>query len=444
MARLTTRFTNRGFSVVALSGELTQSERTNALQALRDGRARVCIATDVAARGIDLPNLELVIHADLPTNADTLKHRSGRTGRAGRKGVSALIVPPKMKSKANRLLGWAKLKAEWAAPPSAAEVNAADEARLLADEAWHLPTPEEATDFVATLTERYTKQQLATAFVNLYRARASAPEELGDAGDPAPRPAFGPSVWFTVSKGRNDGAEPRSLLPMLCRLGDLTKDDIGAIRVQDSHTFVEILASSAPRFVNALGPEMKGEDGAQITQLDSAPDLPRGGGPKRGPKPSGKPDRKPHRKFDPDAPSGPRKPRPKAAEAPRADTAPKPHKPAAKPKGERPPKSHKTDRSPMKPGAKPKAKAVWKQDSPAATEPARAPKGKPPAGKKPYAGKPKAGKGKPAPKAAGSENSYKRAADPSKRFTPPNKIGKQGGAKGKAGKGGNATPRRSK
>ena len=451
VARLTSRFTNRGFSVVALSGELTQSERTNALQALRDGRARVCIATDVAARGIDLPNLELVIHADLPTNADTLKHRSGRTGRAGRKGVSALIVAPKMKTKASRLLGWAKLKAEWAAPPSAAEVNAADEQRLLADDAWSAPTPEDATEFVATLTERYTKQQLATAFVNLYRARASAPEELGDAGDPAPRPAFGPSVWFTVSKGRNDGAEPRSLLPMLCRLGDLTKDDIGAIRVQDSHSFVEILASSAPRFVNALGPEMKGEDGAQITQLDTAPDLPRGG-PKRGPKPGGKPDRapksggKPHRKFDPDAPSTPRKPRAAPDEAPKAEAAPKPYKPAAKPKGERPPKSHKTERSAMKPGAKPKAKAVWKQDSPAtAAEPARKPKGKPAGGKKPYAGKPAGGKGKPAPKAAaGAESSYKRAADPSKRFTPPNKIGKQGGAKGKAGKGGNATPRRGK
>lgn len=117
VARLTTRFTNRGFSVVALSGELTQAERGNALQALRDGRARVCVATDVAARGIDLPHLELVVHADLPTNADTLLHRSGRTGRAGRKGVSALIVPPKLKTKANRLLGWAKLKAEWSAPP---------------------------------------------------------------------------------------------------------------------------------------------------------------------------------------------------------------------------------------------------------------------------------------------------------------------------------------
>ena len=91
---LMARFHNRGFAVVALSGELSQTERSHALQAMRDGRARVCIATDVAARGIDLPGLELVIHADLPGNRETLLHRSGRTGRAGQKGVSALIVAP--------------------------------------------------------------------------------------------------------------------------------------------------------------------------------------------------------------------------------------------------------------------------------------------------------------------------------------------------------------
>ena len=85
---LASRLANRGFAVVALSGELSQAERTNALQSMRDGRARVCVATDVAARGIDLPNLDLVIHADMPTNPDTLLHRSGRTGRAGRKGTA--------------------------------------------------------------------------------------------------------------------------------------------------------------------------------------------------------------------------------------------------------------------------------------------------------------------------------------------------------------------
>ena len=80
----------RGFAAVSLSGELSQSERNHALQALRDGRARVCVATDVAARGIDLPNLDLVIHAELPNDAEVLQHRSGRTGRAGRKGISVL------------------------------------------------------------------------------------------------------------------------------------------------------------------------------------------------------------------------------------------------------------------------------------------------------------------------------------------------------------------
>ena len=70
-----------------------QKERTDALQALRDGHARVCVATDVAARGLDLPDLGLVIHADLPVNKAGLLHRSGRTGRAGRKGVSVLVVP---------------------------------------------------------------------------------------------------------------------------------------------------------------------------------------------------------------------------------------------------------------------------------------------------------------------------------------------------------------
>ncbi|APE42196.1 ATP-dependent RNA helicase [Sulfitobacter alexandrii] len=449
VARLTTKFTNRGFSVVALSGELTQSERTNALQALRDGRARVCIATDVAARGIDLPNLELVIHADLPSNADTLLHRSGRTGRAGRKGVSALIVPPKMKTKANRLLGWAKLKAEWASAPSADEVNAADEARLLSDPAWETPVPEDAAEFVARLVESYSAEQLATAFVNLYRARASAPEDLADPGarDDTKRPAFGPSVWFSVSRGRQDGAEPRTLLPMLCRAGDLTKDDIGAIRVQDSHSFVEILASSAPKFLNAIGPDRIAEDGAVVTQLDKAPDLPKGG-PKpagaRGPRPGGpKPPRRPA--FDPDAPSaraGDRREPPVETAAPRTDK-PKPQKPKfdkpAKPKGERPPKSHKTERSPMKPGAtpkpksdgtsKPKAKAVWKKDADAPR------KGK--------SAKPARDR---APEEQADGKSYRRAADPSKRFTPPHKIGKQGGKPASRGKprSGDSGPKRGK
>ncbi|MEP1768026.1 MAG: DEAD/DEAH box helicase [Sulfitobacter sp.] len=454
VARLTSRLTNRNFSVVALSGELTQSERTNALQALRDGRARVCVATDVAARGIDLPNLELVIHADLPTNADTLLHRSGRTGRAGRKGVSALIVPPKMRSKATRLMGWAKLDAEWALPPSAAEVNAADQERLLNDDAWTTPAPEDAVEFVGTLVERYTPEQLATAFVNLHRARGSAPEELsspGDGKERAPRMEFGKSVWFTVSTGRNDGAEPRTILPMICRVGDMTRDDIGAIRVQPRHSYIEVAEGAVNKLISALGPDMKAEDGVSLTRLDGVPDF----GP-RTPRPENKGSGKarfnkdskpPHRgksSFDPDAPKPPRKPRAPRDDAPAAEY--KPRKNDSKPQGApakskrdatRPPKSHKTERTPMKSGEKPKSKPAWK-DKPASAE-----RSKPAAKSGAKAVWKKPSKDGAAPKRdAKPEGGYNRATDASKRFTPPGGAKPKKGGKPVSQRGGNARPKR--
>ncbi|MBB5514124.1 ATP-dependent RNA helicase DeaD [Rubricella aquisinus] len=277
VARLTARLSNRGFSVVSLSGELSQNERTHALQAMRDGRARVCIATDVAARGIDLPNLELVIHADLPTNADTLLHRSGRTGRAGRKGVSTLIVPHRARGKAERLLKFARLEATWAPAPSADEVMAQDEARLLADPAWHEPVPEGAQPLVSKLAETFSAEQLAAAYVALYQSRHSAPEDLAPteaATGPRDHKAFDDAIWFALSVGSKDQAEARWLLPMLCRMGGITRTDIGAIRVQDKQTFVQIAPASASGFLDSLGAKRELDGGIRVTQLDKAPDLP--------------------------------------------------------------------------------------------------------------------------------------------------------------------------
>ncbi|PCH95789.1 MAG: ATP-dependent RNA helicase [Rhodobacteraceae bacterium] len=272
--RLTTRFSNRGFSVVALSGELSQNERSHALQSMRDGRARVCVATDVAARGIDLPNLALVIHADLPQNSETLLHRSGRTGRAGRKGVSTLIVPTRARRKAEMLLRGAKVKAQWDEAPSAQEVLARDEERMLTDATWTKEATEKEAVFVGKLTELYSTEQIAAAYLRIYNARQTAPEELsasGGGGAPEPRAAFGASTWFSVAGGRKANAEPRRLLPMLCKVGDLTKDDIGAIRVRDTESFVEIRNESVAKFLESVGEKMRVEDGAVLTKLDKPP-----------------------------------------------------------------------------------------------------------------------------------------------------------------------------
>ncbi|MBK5564996.1 DEAD/DEAH box helicase [Ensifer sp. 2YAB10] len=291
---LTARFNNRGFSVVALSGELSQNERTHALQAMRDGRARVCIATDVAARGIDLPGLELVIHADLPTNSETLLHRSGRTGRAGQKGVSALIVPVNQRRKAERLLDGGRITATWARPPSADEVSQRDDERLLADTSFAEPIREDEQAIVAALLERHGAEQMAAAFVRQFRSGRSAPEDLIEVAvgakprrderaprdDRAPREDFGADradfsdgSWFSLSVGRKQSAEPRWLIPMLCRHGKLTKRDIGAIRMQQEETFVEMTAEGAERFLSAIGKDKMLEKGIRVKPLAGAPDL---------------------------------------------------------------------------------------------------------------------------------------------------------------------------
>lgn len=290
--RMTTRLSNRGFSVVSLSGELSQNERTHALQAMRDGRARVCVATDVAARGIDLPNLDLVIHADLPQNVETLLHRSGRTGRAGRKGASILIANPKAVRKANRLLQTAKLTARTSTAPSADAVLAQDEARMLAHPDWEIEPTEVEAKRITKLLNIHTADQIAAAYLRLYAAKQTAPEELAEptAFDPTEaKRTFGPSSWFSIAGGQNAGVEVRRFLPRLCKIGGITKDDIGAIRVQHHETLVEIRVEAVEGFLRNLGPKQEFDKSSPITPIDTPSPAKRGAKPKFQPKKSTKP-----------------------------------------------------------------------------------------------------------------------------------------------------------
>ena len=301
------RFNNRGFQVVALSGELSQNERTHALQALRDGRARVCIATDVAARGIDLPKLKLVIHAELPTNPDTLLHRSGRTGRAGRKGISALIVDNKGRTRAERLLRFAKINATWTNPPSADDVNRRDEERMLADPILTAPLDEDERAFAARLLTDHSPEQIAAAFLRLNKAGQSAPEDLqnvsaqapkGSKGRDNPREPRGPrvefenSVWISLSVGRKQNAEPRWLIPMICNAANLTKRDIGAITMQSEETFIQLNAENADEFFSALGKNQTMERNIRVKRLEGTPQIEGRSNGRGGPKRKDRPDRR--------------------------------------------------------------------------------------------------------------------------------------------------------
>ena len=301
--RLQGRLLERGFDAVALSGELSQHERNSALQSLRDGRSRVCVCTDVAARGLDLPALDLVVHADLPRDKETMLHRSGRTGRAGRKGVSVVIVPFPRKRRAEMLFASAGVEPGWSDPPSADLIAARDNERLLEDKRLAEELTDEDKTAAQELLEKFSPEQLAAAVSRFWRAELPAPEDGFAAApqsfrservlsaarertmDGAPRDTRRPSrepmqggVWFRVSVGRKNNADPKWLIPLICRQGNITKAEIGSIRIFDSETKFEILPGAAAAFTESVG-----SAGAHDPKIEPA--LPPGGAPQPGGRP---------------------------------------------------------------------------------------------------------------------------------------------------------------
>ncbi|MCL9981515.1 MAG: DEAD/DEAH box helicase [Erythrobacter sp.] len=266
----------RGFAVVALSGEHSQSERNQALQALRDRRARVCVATDVAARGIDLPTLSLVVHVEIPRDAETLQHRSGRTGRAGRKGIAVLIVPYSRRKRIESMLRHAQINAEWQDVPDREAILEKDRERLLAK----LLAPVEIDEADRVLAERLlaerSAEEIAAMLVAAHRANMPEPEELiantpqarAEAQKERHRPGFEDTVWFRMDIGRSQNADPRWILPLLCRRGHVTRGEIGAIRIGQAETFFQIPRTLAAKFADAAArtAQAEGEEEAVIIE----------------------------------------------------------------------------------------------------------------------------------------------------------------------------------
>ncbi|KPL68743.1 DEAD/DEAH box helicase [Erythrobacter sp. SG61-1L] len=272
----------RGFAVVALSGEHSQSERNHALQALRDRRARVCVATDVAARGIDLPSLSLVVHVEIPRDAETLQHRSGRTGRAGKKGTAVLIVPFPRRRRVESMLHHARINAEWIDAPSPDDIRAQDRTRLLAALLAPVELDETDRELAEALLAERSPADIAAMLVRAHRAALPEPEELIEntpearraAQKEKHRPGFEDAVWFRMDVGRRHNADPRWILPLLCRRGHITRNEIGAIRIAPNETHFQVTRAVAAKFNAALQRTAGGEgdeEGVRIEQSNEAP-----------------------------------------------------------------------------------------------------------------------------------------------------------------------------
>ncbi|MCZ8370526.1 MAG: DEAD/DEAH box helicase [Porphyrobacter sp.] len=273
----------RGFAVVALSGEHSQQERNQALQALRDGRARVCVATDVAARGIDLPTLSLVVHVEIPRDAETLQHRSGRTGRAGRKGIAVLIVPFSARRRVEQMLGRAQINAEWQDVPDREMIAERDRERLLGK----LLAPTDFDDADRELAHRLlaerSAEDIAAMLVHAHRARMPEPEDLianspqarAEAQKERHRPGFEDTVWFRMDIGRSNGADPRWLLPLICRRGHITRNEIGAIRIGQAETYFQIPRTIADKYAAAAARTAEPQGDEEVVHIERSEAGPR-------------------------------------------------------------------------------------------------------------------------------------------------------------------------
>ncbi|HPF15132.1 MAG TPA: DEAD/DEAH box helicase, partial [Planctomycetota bacterium] len=122
---LAEKLSSDGFPAAPLSGDLEQKNRERTLAAFRSGSVRILVATDVAARGLDVPDVPLVVQGDLPRDQEVYIHRSGRTGRAGNKGLCVLLAPSNQRRRVQRLIQDARIPMDWQDAPSAEEVRAA-------------------------------------------------------------------------------------------------------------------------------------------------------------------------------------------------------------------------------------------------------------------------------------------------------------------------------
>ncbi|HEX4382833.1 MAG TPA: DEAD/DEAH box helicase [Myxococcales bacterium] len=311
VTHLTQNLLERGFAAVPLSGELSQAERTRALHALRDGRARVLVATDVAARGLDLPDVSLVIQADPPVNSEVLQHRSGRTGRAGRKGLAVILVPPAARKPVESMFRRAGAKVSFTPPPDADVIRVHDRDRLVREiEKLALSPADDDLTLARLLLKERDATELVAALVKLKRESLPAPEDLPltvllakkkepaasfekkpfekkpyekfdksrtafekpqSAGEDFDAPKHGREkpggVWFRINIGRGRNADPRWLLPIICRKGEVDRRHVGRIEIMAAETRFEVARAAATHFRKAAAKPDKKDPNLKITEI---------------------------------------------------------------------------------------------------------------------------------------------------------------------------------
>jgi ATP-dependent RNA helicase DeaD len=259
-----TQLTDAGYPAATLHGDMTQSERERVMRSFRAKKARVLVATDVAARGLDVDNLSHVINYSLPWDIESYIHRIGRTGRAGREGVAITFIDPREEGRIRRVETVTRKRMTRSRVPGVDQVIAAHVERLKGEFEDALKSAEPFERFIAQmapLAENRSPQELLRGFATLLCRelfeRYEDEKELGgpgafDGAYGSPAGADGEQVEVYISAGSRNGTTPASLVAALCKTAGLDARQIGRISIKEKASFVILDKAAAQKAIESL------------------------------------------------------------------------------------------------------------------------------------------------------------------------------------------------
>ncbi len=244
---------SRGYMADGLHGDLSQNQRDRVMKRFREGKSDILVATDVAARGLDIENITHVVNYDIPQDPESYVHRIGRTGRAGQKGVAMTFITPREYRQLKLIERVTKSKIQRRQLPSAAnvlerqrEVIQSRMYAVLEQDRFHDYQP-----IVSSLLEDYSAEDIAAAALKLMQegAKATEQEEKPSFGNTGGKPGM---VRLFLNIGRTQRITPEDIVRSFAAEADIPGNVIGLINIYDKFTFVEIPEDIAEKVISIM------------------------------------------------------------------------------------------------------------------------------------------------------------------------------------------------
>jgi ATP-dependent RNA helicase DeaD len=269
--QLAERLRARGFAATALNGDVAQVQRERIISQLKDGRLDILVATDVAARGLDVDRITHVVNYDIPTDTESYVHRIGRTGRAGRSGDAISFVTPKEFRLLHAIEKATRQEITAMPLPTIDDVNSTRLSKF--DDAITTALASDAVDTFRDIVAHYVREhdvpEVDVAAALAIVLQGDVPLLLEEAPEPLQRPerpargeagARGPQrdrgrvelATYRINVGRRHRIQPRQIVGALANEGGLGRDDFGHIDIRIDHSLVELPAHLSPEIWQAL------------------------------------------------------------------------------------------------------------------------------------------------------------------------------------------------